>query len=292
MVPKPFIPTEHDSLNPAVIITTPYSSGCCIAKEVQDRGYKLICLWSMGFSEVMKTHVPKSAHGLKWNLVLDEQESIEETAELVLEQAAAHGMDIVACLCGGEAGVDLADALSESLGLLSNGTSVRNRRDKKVQQELIKKAGLRSTRQVSGTSYTSEVEEFLLSETYPIIVKPLDSAGSDGVKLCNSMEEAKQHFLYLLNDHSMVNGGECHDVLCQEFLKGKEYVVDHVSRNGVISELLTVQPSFISATSQLIRNQRKPRWSFPMPRPSWMLWDAPMAPAMLKSSSQQTVLAW
>ena len=31
----------------------------------------------------------------------------------------------------------------------------------------------------------------------------------------------------------MVNGGEVPAVLCQEFLKGKEYVVDHVSRDGI-----------------------------------------------------------
>jgi len=31
----------------------------------------------------------------------------------------------------------------------------------------------------------------------------------------------------------LVNGGDCGQVLCQEFLKGKEYVVDHVSLNGV-----------------------------------------------------------
>jgi biotin carboxylase len=30
----------------------------------------------------------------------------------------------------------------------------------------------------------------------------------------------------------MVNGGDCAAVLCQEFLRGKEYVVDHVSRDG------------------------------------------------------------
>ena len=31
----------------------------------------------------------------------------------------------------------------------------------------------------------------------------------------------------------MVNGGACPAVLCQEFLRGKEYVVDHVSRDGI-----------------------------------------------------------
>ena len=46
------------------------------------------------------------------------------------------------------------------------------------------------------------------------------------------MEEAKAHFHHLLTVEA-VNGGYNTQVLCQEFLSGKEYVVDHVSRNGV-----------------------------------------------------------
>ncbi len=64
------------------------------------------------------------------------------------------------------------------------------------------------------------------------VLKPTDSAGSDGVKLCSSINEAKEHFQYLLTVEA-VNGGRNTQVLCQEFLSGKEYVVDHVSRNGV-----------------------------------------------------------
>jgi hypothetical protein len=51
------------------------------------------------------------------------------------------------------------------------------------------------------------------------------------VKLCHSMNEAKEHFHHLLSVEA-VNGGYNTQVLCQEFLSGKEYVVDHVSRNG------------------------------------------------------------
>lgn len=56
---------------------------------------------------------------------------------------------------------------------------------------------------------------------------------ADGVKLCHTFAEAKEHFLYLRYDHEKVNGGSCDEVLCQEYLKGREYVVDHVSLNGV-----------------------------------------------------------
>ena len=217
---------------PAVVVVTPYSTGCCVALEAQERGYKLICLWSHGFADAMKLHVPLSCQGkLHYEMELDEQATLEATAALVVEKAAQHSLDIKACICGGEAGVDLADALSEYLGLASNGTHVANRRDKKVQQELIKEAGLRAVRQCAG-KYFADVEDFLRNETYPVIVKPLDSAGSDGVKKCDTFEDAKAHFERLTGGYEKVNGGYCEEVLCQEFLKGKEYIVDHVSRNG------------------------------------------------------------
>jgi biotin carboxylase len=137
---------------------------------------------------------------------------------------------IVACLAGGEAGVDLADALSEAMTLRTNGTQIPNKRDKKIQQELIKKRGLRSVRQSCGSKF-EEVEHFLKTQPFPLVLKPVESAGSDGVKLCHSFEDAKEHF-HLLMKSQMVNGGACGAVLCQEFLRGREYVVDHVSRDG------------------------------------------------------------
>lgn len=110
-------------------------------------------------------------------------------------------------ICGGEAGVDAADILSERLMVRTNGAQgvFANRRDKKVQQELIKAAGLRSVRQAAGKQF-SDVESFLKNEQYPVVLKPTDSAGSDGVKLCHSFEEAKEHFSYLFQVEA-VNGG-------------------------------------------------------------------------------------
>lgn len=195
-------------------------------------GYDLICVWPQGFSETMKSHEPDSCKGLlKYAITIEEADTIEDTTFLVKDIASRYHWDIKACVCGGEAGVDLTDALSEELGLLSNGTTVANRRDKKAQQELARAKGLRAVRQASGTCF-EDVDEFLKSERYPLIVKPLDSAGSDGVKLCRSYEEAKAHVEGLIGSE-MVNGGYCEEVLCQEYLRGKEYVVDHVSRDGV-----------------------------------------------------------
>lgn len=209
-------------------MVTPYSTGCCIAEEVQRRGYKLLCLWNRTFCEEMKKHVPTSVTNLSYHAEVTELDTLDDTIAAL--HKAAGDYTIVSVICGGEAGVDLADALSERMGFITNGTDIPNRRDKKVQQELIRDIGLRSIRQAGGSTF-NQVEPFLRKEKFPVVVKPVDSAGSDGVKLCHSFDEAKEHFHHLLKTQ-MVNGDTCNEVLCQEYLRGKEYVVDHVSRNG------------------------------------------------------------
>ena len=122
--------------------------------------------------------------------------------------------------------------MSERLNVRTNGTqgAFAYRRDKKVQHELIKEAGIRFIRQCGGKEW-SDVEAFLQKETFPVVLKPTDSAGTDGVKLCHDIEEAKDHFEDLFVTEA-VNGGFNTEVLCQEFLRGKEYVIDTVSRDG------------------------------------------------------------
>jgi predicted ATP-grasp superfamily ATP-dependent carboligase len=211
------------------VVIDPYSTGCCVAQEIQKRGYLLVAVWTTGFSEEMKTHVPARCGRMDYFAEIDQAESLEETKTRL--EKATNGHKIFCCFAGGEAGVDFADALSEYLGLRTNGTEIENRRDKYVQQELIRQAGLRAVRQAGGTRF-SEVENFLTTESYPVVLKPTESAGSDGVKLCHAFCDAQEHFETLMNSQ-MVNGGDCPAVLCQEFLKGDEYVVDHVSRDGV-----------------------------------------------------------
>lgn len=236
-----------------VIIVDPYSTGCLIGKEMAMRGYNLIALWTKGFSPDMKTHVPQSCGSMNYLAQVDEIGDLAETADAVTK--AAGGRTIAACLAGGEAGVDLADALSEYLKVRTNGTEIPNRRDKKIQQELIRKTGLRSVRQAGGVKF-EEVEPFLKTEGFPVVLKPNESAGSDGVKLCHSMEEAKEHFDVLM-ESQMVNGGECPSVLCQEYLRGKEYVVDHVSRDGVHKTMMVWVRIFCALSLSFVSHSRE-----------------------------------
>jgi len=218
-----------------VIMVDPYSTGCVIAREIVKRGYKVFALWSHDIADENKLHVPSSCADLKYTKEVTSlgPENLEGTAKLLRDSVREINAKIVSLICGGEHGVGLADALGEHMGLVSNGTSVPQRRDKKLQQELIKAQGLRSVRQAGGRDFDRDVKDFLLNEEYPVVVKPVESAGSDGVKLCYTFEEAKEHFHLLINSQMRVGAASGASVLCQEFLKGVEYVVDHVSRDGV-----------------------------------------------------------
>jgi len=232
MLPSQRAPAQiHEEAIGLAVIVDPYSTGCLVAQEISKRGYLIAALWSDGFAEAMKSHIPQSCGTLHWCAQLDEATTLKETADRVREVATESSCPLVAIIAGGEAGVDLADALSEFLCVKSNGTEIPKRRDKKVQQELIKAVGLRSVRQ-AGSYKFEDVQDFLKSEVYPVVLKPIESAGSDGVKLCYTYDEAKEHFDLLMKSQ-MVNGGACPAVLCQEFLRGTEYVVDHVSLDGV-----------------------------------------------------------
>jgi hypothetical protein len=224
--------TTIDASKECVVMVDPYSTGAIVALEFMNRGYHVIALWNKTLTPIMKTHVPimaQNATNFKYYKQVDEGETLEETIRIVTEAASPY--KLVACMAGGESGVGLGDVLSEALKVRTNGTDIPNRSDKKLQQELCRKAGLRSVRQAGGDKF-SDVEEFLKREAFPVVLKPTESAGSDGVKLCRTFEEAKDHFELLIKSQS-VNGGKNSAVLCQEFLRGKEYIIDHVSRDGV-----------------------------------------------------------
>lgn len=148
-----------------------------------------------------------------------------ETLEVLLQSAAC--LPLAAVFCGLDTGVMLTDVLAQHLQLRGNRPMARG--DKQVQQDAVKVANLRSTRSVKGTDWNS-VKTFVETESFPIIIKPAESAGSYGVKLCHNAFEAEAHFHQL---SWQLQGRRNREVLLQEYLRGRQYVVDHVSRDGV-----------------------------------------------------------
>ena len=141
----------------------------------------------------------------------------------------------VAVVAGTEPGVELADTLSEALhpitGAPTNGTVLSPaRRDKYLMIERIKQQGLRGARQLL-VAGEEQLRAWHREVGGTVVLKPLRSAGNDGVTWCRSPEDSVQAFRRLdgrRNALSEPNDG----VVAQECLVGAEYTVDTVSRDG------------------------------------------------------------
>lgn len=130
--------------------------------------------------------------------------------------------------------MELADSISARMGLRSNGEAKSlARRNKYHMGEAVRNAGVRAVKQFACTSQ-QEVKAFLrtlTAEPLKCVVKPVQSAGTDDVFLCSSEDEAVTAFDRIYgkrNGLGLIN----ESVLVQEFLAGKEYVIDKVSKDG------------------------------------------------------------
>ncbi|MBC2876160.1 MULTISPECIES: ATP-grasp domain-containing protein [Streptomyces] len=137
----------------------------------------------------------------------------------------------VAVVAGSEIGVELADALSEALGVATNGTRLSSaRRDKFLMIEAIAAAGLRAAAQLLVTS-EEELRGWHKRVGGRIVLKPVRSAAGDGVHFCASPDESIAAYRKIMgktNIFSQRNSG----VVAQEYLVGAEYIVNTVSSAG------------------------------------------------------------
>lgn len=136
--------------------------------------------------------------------------------------------------------VSLADLLAECTGVRGNpatGPLAEARRDKWVMGEAVRKAGLRAVREKKVSTW-DEAHEYLerwdppLSSANPAIFKILAGSSGEGIYKVTSMKKAHEVFKGLSGSKEKF-GGVNSLVLIQEYLQGREYAVDSVSRDGV-----------------------------------------------------------
>ena len=144
-------------------------------------------------------------------------------------------------------GVELLDSMTERFKamdprnptILTNGSSGSlARRDKWEMGEKVRSKGVRAVRQIECKGGFSECRQFIEEQTdrntgeFRVVLKPAASAGSEGVHFATNMEDAEKYFKQIHGEKN-VFGAVNSSVLVQEFLEGKEYVVDSVSVEGI-----------------------------------------------------------
>lgn len=224
----------------AVVIVDPFSTGANMAAQVLKWGYKLILI----FSEIDSPVAKLVAKGTNVNPTLliqhnnrnpDQEAAIQETLDAILQE----NVPVLAIIPGAEPGVELAEKLSARYGTRNNGEDMTEaRRNKYNMQEAIRQKGVRAIVQKLCKSesdiieFSGHLKRINPHLPYKCVVKPNESAGTDSVFLCSTVEETLAAFHAIngqINGLSQINDG----ALCQEYLDGIEYVIDGVSRDGI-----------------------------------------------------------
>jgi biotin carboxylase len=151
---------------------------------------------------------------------------LEATAQRVLEHRP------LCVIPGTDTGVMLADALTERLGLASNGTTLsKARRDKFAMHKTLERAGVRAIPSLLSSDW-SEIEAWIgRLGRFPVVLKPSDSGGTDFVFVAKTLQEAHEAFTTILGATSYFET-IIDKVLVQEFIAGTEYLMNTVSVAG------------------------------------------------------------
>jgi len=215
-----------------IVIVDPISTGACLAKDLDNRGYRIVRVWSDGCPDQVKAHTMKGME-VTWVGTVQVGTEVGEAASAIRKL----GGPIKDVLVGCETGVRCCDLLAAALGCRGNGVALSElRRNKYEQIEAVRAAGLDAPLQVLAAS-TADVEAFLAGQPhgaspFKAVVKPVEGAGSDGVSICDSPDAVRAAFGRLEGTRNVL-GLVNYEVLLQEYLRGDEYVVDTCSMDGV-----------------------------------------------------------
>jgi CelD/BcsL family acetyltransferase involved in cellulose biosynthesis len=206
-----------------VAIVDPYDAGSMLAPAFAEQGV----------AAVMVGSTPGIAPGegvtfdpATFRDVLPWREDVAETIAALRDVGVEH------VIAGSERGVELADRLNEALGLPGNGTRLSEaRRDKARMIEEVGRHGIRVPRQIQSDRLDEILAWIEAGSHWPAVLKPCRAKGSDGVRLCASPEEVARAFKAV---HGQIDrlGFRNETLLAQEFLAGREYVIDTVSHEG------------------------------------------------------------
>lgn len=205
-------------------IVDAYSSGSLFAEKLGKLGYE--CIHIQAAPEITPVFSGSfRPYDFIDNIIHDGD--LESTLEKLQRY------DPVSLFAGAETGVELADHLSDALRLASNGKDFSEiKRNKYLMHEILREKGLTSIKQIKSSNVKEIAEWCKKTNEWPLVVKPINSAGGDNVRLCNTFEDIEAYCGTILNRKNQM-GFLNKEVVVQSYLKGVEYTVDTATCEGV-----------------------------------------------------------
>lgn len=231
------------------VVVDAYSTGRHLAGEFAEYEIRLVHVQSM--AEILPFDRPSFRPGdFVRNLVY------ENAPEAVTQTLAE--LRPLFVIPGCESGVLVADALAEHLGLAGNGTLLSwARRDKHAMGEAVAAAGLRAIRQLA-TDDPAAARAFRAAQAPgEVVIKPLDSAGTEDVYFCSDDAQIEAAFAAILGK---VNGMGTMNLqaLVQERIIGRQFTANLVSVDGVhhLAELWSYETVLVPGAGSLCDHER------------------------------------
>ena len=138
----------------------------------------------------------------------------------------------IAVVPGVQSGVEVADHLADELGLQHNKRHlIKHRLNKHLMNEILEKNELGHARYIASETLEHLLHWYSKQPFDKVVIKPLESLGSEGVRICHNQEEISRCF-HELNGREDQLGHTINRLLLQEYMEGIEYIVNTVSMNG------------------------------------------------------------
>jgi biotin carboxylase len=217
---------DHAEHKRVVVIVDGYSTGRYLAPAIRGHGYDVLHVSS------------KIGRGLGITVnKKDFIDLIECGEDLTPDLKLLAPFQVLAVIPGAEAGVYLADELSNELKLPTSNSLKQSkaRRDKFLMQELLRENSVSYIKQFKSNEVDAIISWSKQNHIMPVVLKPISSAGTDGVAYCNSEEDIREAFKNIISKPD-IYGEKNLEVLAQEKViakdPGTEYAINTVSSYG------------------------------------------------------------
>jgi hypothetical protein len=156
----------------------------------------------------------------------------EGRLDIILNKLSIY--NVKAVIPSAESGVLLADMLNEALNITtSNGMLHSNaRRNKYDMVQCLKTSNIPHAKSFHSNSLPDIIQWVQKNNLNKLVLKPLSSAGTYGVTVCNNLHEVGIAFDSILNQKNLFLETNT-SVMVQEFLFGQEYIINTASWNGL-----------------------------------------------------------
>ena len=215
-----------------IVIVEAASTGINYIHDIREFGYNPVSLEMYQPEEKREElrEIRKIAYALNDEeppQILEGDKSYEKTLEKVKE------LNPLAVLPGSDGGVIWATKLAHDLGLPGNDPkNLKKMIDKQYMQDALKEANIRYIKSQFVSSF-DEAKEFVSKLDKPdVVVKPSVGQATIGVCICKNEEELKDAFLFDEDLSFDIDRDEDTKLIIQEYIGGREYVVNTVCCKG------------------------------------------------------------